>query len=140
MYYAWKFDRHEIAANTTSAVQQLLTGYRVVDGEKYFLRPVCHNSVEECECPDLDKLIEKADFHIAMIGRLNKPFVRIVMHDFLAFVHLHPDKQFQFVFLGGSVDSKDVEDMQSLSTNNLKITVTGMIYPIPLHLIKKMNF
>ncbi len=139
-FFAWKYDRGELAANTPNAVAQLLTGYRNVPSEASpFLQPYCHNVVEECESPEFDKLIEDADYHIGSIGRLNKPFVLPTVRQLAEFACKHPDKHFQLVLLGGSPEKSDIDNIQALQSKNFHIAITGALFPVPLHLLQEMD-
>ena len=139
-FFAWKYDRRELAANTPSAVTQLLNGYRKIDeGQSPFLQPYCHNVVEECETPELDALIENANFHIGSIGRLNKPFVIPMVKQVDDFTRKHLDKTFQLVLFGGSPDNMESEKILSFQHENFHIAITGPLFPVPLHLLQKMD-
>lgn len=139
-FFAWKYDRGELAANTPKAVAQLLNGYRNMPLESCpFLQAYCHNVVEEYESPLLDKLIEHVDYHIGSIGRLNKPFVLPMVKQLASFANKHPDKKFQLVLFGGSPAATDINDILNEQLENYHITITGAIFPVPLHLLQKMD-
>ncbi|MCR4900451.1 MAG: hypothetical protein K5907_06520 [Treponema sp.] len=139
-FFAWKYDRGELAANTSTAILQLLEGYRNIPKDKSpLLEACCSNVVEEYKSPEIDSLIEEADYHIGSIGRLNKPFVYPMVSQLSAFARFHPDKRFQLILFGGSPDKLDIRNILSLTLDNFHIAITGPIFPVPLHLIQKMD-
>ncbi len=139
-FFAWKYDRRELAVNTQVALDNLLSKYR---NNKLNYNPVlplyCYNVVEECKTPELDKLIISADYHIGSIGRLNKPFVLPMVKKISIFASEHPDKNFQLVLFGGSPNISDINEILNEQLKNFHIAITGAIFPVPLHLLQKMN-
>jgi hypothetical protein len=71
----------------------------------------------------------------------SKPFVEPMLRDVCAFAATHPDKTFQIVLFGGSPDAGDIEKVYAAvkDTPNVSIYVTGPIFPVPKHLLDKMD-
>lgn len=140
-FFDFKYQRGELAGNTKYALKQLFDGYRSIPDEKNGeLLAVCYNVVEECES-EHDKGIINADYHIGSIGRVNKPFVLPMVKDIAAFAQLHNDKRIQLVLFGGSPNQKDYDDIYCLveKVENLNVYITGPIFPVPRHLLNKMD-
>ena len=140
-FFDFKYQRGELAANTKYALKQLFDGYREIpDSQCGELLAVCYNVVEECES-EHDLGIAQADYHIGSIGRLNKPFVLPMVKDVVTFARSHTDKTMQLVFFGGSPVQNDYDDIYAAATgaSNLSVYITGPIFPVPRHLLKKMD-
>lgn len=140
-FYDFKYERGELAGNTEFALTKLFEGYRdVPQDKKGELLAVCYNTIEECES-EHDKAITEADYHIGSIGRINKPFVNPMVNDIKIFAEKHSDKTFQLVFFGGSPEQKDIDCIYDSvkDTDNLSVYVTGAIFPVPKHLLDKMD-
>lgn len=140
-FYDFKYQRGELAGNTEFALTKLFEGYREVPVDKKGeLLAVCYNTIEECES-EHDGAIIDADYHIGSIGRINKPFVNPMVEDIKHFADIHNDKTFQLVFFGGSPDEEDITHIYKAveNTDNLSVYVTGAIFPVPRHLLDKMD-
>ena len=140
-FFDFKYRRGELAANTKYALKQLFEGYREIPDDKCGeLLAVCYNVVEECESEHDSGIIE-ADYHIGSIGRLNKPFVLPMVKDITAFAKSYPDKTIQLVMFGGSPEQKDYDDIYAAASgaSNLKVYITGPIFPVPRHLLEMMD-
>ena len=139
-FWAWKFQRHEFAVNVQDGARKLLHKYcNVPDEADAFLIPACHNVIEEYDATELDALVKKADYHIGSVGRVNKPFVLPMVRSVQSFAEKHPDKCFQLVLFGGSPVSDDITDIYQYRRDNLQIDITGALFPVPRHLIDRMD-
>lgn len=140
-FYDFKYERGELAGNTEFALTKLFEGYREIkEDKKGELLAVCYNTIEECES-EHDIAVTDADYHIGSIGRINKPFVNPMVEDIKKFSQAHPDKTFRLVFFGGSPDKKDIDHIYDAvkDTQNLSVYITGAIFPVPKHLLDKMD-
>lgn len=140
-FYDFKYRRGELAGNTEFALTQLFEGYREVPSDKKGeLLAVCYNTIEECES-EHEECITGADFHIGSIGRINKSFVLPMVRDIIKFVKKYEDKSFRLVFFGGSPKKQDVEDIFDAvkGIRNLSVYITGAIFPVPKHLLDKID-
>ena len=140
-FFDFKYQRGELAANTKYALKQLFEGYRSIPDDKNGeLLAVCYNVVEECES-EHDTGIVEADYHIGSIGRVNKPFVLPMVKDIVSFANDHKDKTIQLVLFGGSPDRKDYDNVYAAVNEavNLSVYITGPIFPVPRHLLEKMD-
>ena len=140
-FYDFKYERGELAGNTPHALPQLFEGYRTIPKDKAGeLTAVCYNVIEECDS-EHDAFITDADYHIGSIGRVNKPFVAPMIADVCAFAEKHPEKTIQIVLFGGSPDADDLTNVYTAvqGTPNVSVYVTGPIFPVPKHLLDKMD-
>ncbi len=81
--------------------------------------------------------IAKADFAIASIGRLEKPFVMPLVKEIISFAQMHDDKSFILLMIGGSENKSIEKTLKKMfrKVSNMKLYITGFIYPIPLKLL-----
>lgn len=140
-FFAFKYRRGELAANTPHALSKLFEGFfDIPAGKNGALTAYCSNVVEACDSR-FTPMIDGADFYIGSIGRLNKPFVLPMIGDVVEYADRHPDKRFLLVLFGGSPESSDVDAVteKCAASPNLRLVVTGPIFPVPKHLIEKMD-
>ena len=137
-FFKFKYDRGELAVNTKQALKILFDGYcSISKRQNAFLDAFCHNAVEDC-VDIYTPSLPKADFVIGSAGRVNKPFVLPMIRQITEFAMQHPKDTFLIVFMGGSPEKKDYEDIyEEIScTENLNVYITGPIFPIPFSLMK----
>lgn len=140
-FFKFKYDRGELAVNTKQALRILFDGYcHIPEGQNACLDAFCHNAVEDCEDTHASNL-PKADFVIGSAGRINKPFVLPMTQQITEFAMEHPKDTFLIVFMGGSPEKKDYEDIYAATscTGNLSVYITGAIFPVPFSLIKSAD-
>lgn len=140
-FYDFKYNRGELAGNTDYALSTLFEGYREIpDSKKGGLIAVCYNTIEDCDS-EHDKGVVQADYYIGSIGRVNKPFIDPMVDDICDFVKGYPDKHFHLMFFGGSPDDSDYKAIYERvdKVENLSVYITGPIFPVPRHLLKKMD-
>ncbi len=140
-FFAFKYRRGELAANTPRALPKLFEGFMEIPSDRNgALAAPCSNVIEDCDSR-FEALIGGADYYIGSLGRINKPFVPKMVADVVGYVRKHPDKQFQLVFFGGSPEPDDVDAVsaQTAEIPNLHLLVTGAIFPVPKRLIEKMD-
>jgi len=86
----------------------------------------------------LIKNISPADFTIGSIGRLDKPFVVPLIKKILSFTRMYSNKSFNLLMIGGSENLAVIRALKKMvrNTSNIRIYITGFVYPIPLKLIQ----
>ncbi len=140
-FFKYKFERGEFAVNTKYALKKLFQGFfEIPDGIDAYLSAVCHNTVEDCET-SLVEALPKSDFTIASIGRINKPFVAPMLEKLTTYAKQHSNNTFLFLFIGGSPEQEDSDRLYRMvdQVTNIKILITGPIFPIPLKLMCKVD-
>lgn len=140
-FFEFKLKRKELAGINKNALPGLFEGYRQLnENEKYYLRAFCTNSVENIE---YRKKInrEDYDFVIGSVGRIDKPFVSQMTKELSVFCGRHTNKKFLIILAGGSFDKENEKNMAKTlsSISNADVEITGLIYPIPLELLKLMD-
>lgn len=140
-FFKYKFKRGELAVNTRYALEKLFDGFfEIPDGINGYLSAVCHNTVEDCKKPMVEEL-PQADFTIASIGRINKPFVVPMLEKLAEYAKQNCKYTFLFLFIGGSPVQEDLDRLYRIvdDIKNVKILITGPIFPIPLKLLSKVD-
>lgn len=140
-YFNFKLERKELAGINKNSLNQLFDGYRELkDNERYCLRAVCTNSVENVEYPkEIDK--SKYDYIIGSVGRLDKPFVPQMAEEIKKFCEKNNDKKILLILIGGAFDNKVERSVTDkfMGIPNLQLEVTGLIFPIPLDLLNLLD-
>lgn len=102
-----------------------------------FLIAHCSNVVQDISYnKDLNEF-KNTDFVISSIGRIDKLFLIESLYQIVNYVNKHKNKTFSILLIGGtSVKSiqKRIE-MMFKNVPNVKLHITGLIYPIPQELI-----
>lgn len=136
-FFKFKLDRKELVGIEKKSLSLLFDGwYNISEMESYFLTAHCTNVLEDISYPKLSQ-ISQSDYTIGSIGRIDKLFMVETMKQVAEFVKLHPHKSFTLLLIGGSTNKNAGEVIKSLfkSTNNVKVFITGLIYPVPVELV-----
>lgn len=141
-YLKFKHNRGELAGINKQSLKLFFQPYEdLPDDKSYCLLAHCTNSVEDTAYSKWDS-IPCAQYNIGSIGRLEKPFLQTVIKDIQDFINENPESSFNLFFIGGETDGGKVTE-QIYSTfsnyNNVKVYITGFLYPIPLSLINKID-
>ena len=140
-FYKFKYNRHELACITKPVMQNLFKGYMTLDlKECYALRCDCTNVLDDYE-HEINSLIPKSDYNIGYIGRLEKPFFSIIVDEFISFCKRNGRKKITVVFFGGAFEQKTVDALEDKfkSLSNVRIFVTGYLFPLPIAALRKMD-
>lgn len=140
-FYKFKYARHELACITKPVMQNLFKGYMTLDlKECYALRCDCTNVLDDYE-HEINSLIPKSDYNIGYIGRLEKPFFSIIVDEFISFCKRNGRKKITVVFFGGAFEQKTVDALEDKfkSLSNVRIFVTGYLFPLPIAALRKMD-
>lgn len=99
----------------------------------------CNNVIEDI--PNVYDIDQSAKTRVGIIGRLNKPFVKSICSQLREVINKDPDTTYQIFFIGGGswADIKSIRKVFDVFSN-VKITVTGFLYPIPFDLLNQIDF
>ena len=137
-YLKFKYSRKELFGINAKSMS-LIFGSNYKKNYDDFIYAECGNVVQDIES-DLVHNLPKADYYIGSIGRLSKPYVKPMTISLREYFAKHIEKKYVLVYVGGG--EKDVQnEIMSFFSNcpNVKVYITGYIFPIPLMLVKKMN-
>jgi len=131
-----KYKRKEYFGINRKTVKQVFGQlYTIGENEEACVDPICTNVVQNVDC-DMINEMPSSDYIVCSIGRLDKPFVKDSMKEFAVFAKKKSDKSFILILLGGGSNSiiSEIRNIFS-SVYNVKLVVTGYLFPIPLRLI-----
>lgn len=135
-FFKFKLDRRELAGIGEKTLPMLFEGWqRVPASERYFLRAYSSNVVADVPYLSL-RDIPQSDVVIGSIGRLDKLTLLESLNDIFAFANANIDKTITLLLIGGGTD-KTIKDIRKRfkNTPNVRLHITGNIYPIPLELL-----
>lgn len=140
-FYYFKFKRKELVGYTQN-VKKLFNGYKDVndlideDAPMYLAEP---EPIQDVPDFPIDKLKE-ADWNIAHIGRMMKPFVAYVIIGVGEFARRHPDKKINFILVGQLIPDREKLLIETLKgVDNVTIIPLGDMVPIPRSLFSKID-
>lgn len=101
----------------------------------------CSNvSVDSSNITDL-QLPDSSSFNIISIGRLNKPYISVMLSELYEFAIHNKSVNIGLIFVGGSPDGSVENYIKKKfgTLNNVKIFLLGYLFPIPLNVIKSAD-
>lgn len=140
--YLWfKYNRHELAGIVRDSVRQMLGDDSVELRDDVRISASCNNVFDDCDDPYSKLLDPKADYTFGSIGRLVKPCVPAIVEGFCSYARNHPDKRFNVVMIGGSIEKGRKEEIRKKlsSVSNIHAVMTGDVYPIPRSFASKID-
>lgn len=138
-FFRFKYERHELAGIVNSTIPNMFQNF-CENVQGYRLPAYCSNVYESIPCPK-QFVLRKADYTIGTIGRTDKKYVQPMIDSILRFVSNHPNNSFNILYVGGSMNlqsEKSVKERFS-SMPNLKLTFTGIQFPLSIDMIRQMD-
>lgn len=139
--YLWfKLKRKELAGITETSVSQMFEKKIKFKSWMKF-GAFCNNVVYDVNDKFSDKLNSSAKYTFASIGRLEKEFLIPMISTLIQYFRKHSKEQFNLLLIGGSNEVGMEERIREMikNENNVKLVITGFLYPIPRALIKKVD-
>lgn len=141
-FLSFKHGRKELAGIVKQSLSKLFKNYKeIMPKESYYLGAHMINPIQYTN-KKYDKLIIKADLHIASIGRLDKKYIDNATTSIIAYAKKHPSNQFQYFIFGHSynenVNNRFI-NYKNLASKNLNITFMGSLYPMPQQLLEQLD-
>jgi hypothetical protein len=91
----------------------------------------------------IDKYIpsKDIDYKILTITRLDKTYVKNLIHDLIKVSKVYNEKTFYLLIVGDSDDKKILKELKNIAVNskNLKIVFSGYIYPMSSYIFKRFD-
>lgn len=140
--YLWfKYNRHELAGIAKDSVRQMLGDESVELRDDVKISAYCNNVFDDCDDPYTKLLDEKADYTFGSLGRLVKPCVPAIVEGFCSYARNHPDKRFNVVMIGDSIEKgrKELIRKKLSRVSNIHTVMTGDVYPIPRSFASKID-
>lgn len=132
-FVRFKKSRDELAGIHPNSVSNLFRGYEeVTESKQYWILAHSAEGTESYSVPILEHL-QKADYAIGLMGRLEKPFVYPSLTSIFRFCDDHKDLKVNLIVVGDT-PFKDVKkrivDLFSHSSN-CNLVLTGFLNPVP---------
>lgn len=131
-FLQYKLNRRELLGINKYSIGIMLKSPSFECQQHMVFKPMCSNSVQDCD-DNVSKLFSPdIDIRIASIGRTDKAYVVPFFKSFVEYVSLHNDKMFELVFIGAAtkkLKNRIINIAQKVS--NLHLCFTGALYPIP---------
>lgn len=137
----FKYNRDELRCISPQAADNLLAdcpGYDTNDPPLF--KAACSNSIG-LEANQFSSALNRADFNIGSIGRLEKRAAVTAISAAERFASAHPSQRIQVVLFGGTHDRMWLAKIKDASSrlDNLEIVVTGYMWPLPMDALEKMD-
>lgn len=132
----FKLKRKEFFSITKTNTQYFFSRWiKIPLIEAPFLKAYCTNCLD---CSNYHSSVPKSDFVIGSIGRLDKPCLKNILSQILCFTSHYQDVTFTILLIGGSSNPITLNYIDNVfkSSSNVKLHVTGNLYPIPIKLVK----
>lgn len=138
-FFEFKLRRKELVGIAPQSISKLFAGWEV-DGisESNYLFAYCTNVVKKIDNPVVDIDLFKSDYIIGSIGRIDKAFVETLIKSTIALADQYKEKTFTILLIGGASSNRPAKRIKRIVKYipNIKLYITGLIYPIPEYLIK----
>lgn len=140
VYFDFKYRRGEMACITKQTMIRLFDGYRnLKPSEAIDFNACCTNSIQDIE-NNFSKSLNRSEFNIGSIGRLDKPFILNLIRDIQTFANRNPDLQIQMVFFGGASTKVEEKIKRELAKcKNIKTVISGYMWPFPKSALESMD-
>lgn len=140
-FFIFKHERKELVGITQQSLKDMFSSFYCIKYEDSYCLPAwCTNVLADIDSPIIQKINwTDFDFCIGCLSRLDKPFIPIAINDLYECVLKYPEKQIVIVMIGASPDGYSIEDQirrKFQSINNVKVYITGFIFPIPTRLLE----
>lgn len=137
-FFEFKLKRKELVGIGSGSLKNMFEKWRKInDEEAAFLK--AHTPEPLADVYYDTSKIPQGDYIIGSITRLEKPFLYPAMTVVKKFAINHPNKKITIIIIGGAVGTnKPQRNIKKLfkGVSNISIVITGIIYPLPLCLVK----
>lgn len=134
----FKLKRHELAGIGKNSLSEMFSPWQVLkDNERYYLKAHTPKPLANLDFDIND--IPSGDYIIGSITRLEKKFLYPALEVVKQFAEDHANKTIVILIIGGEIGTnKNEKAIRQLfkNTANVKVVITGIIYPLPVKLVK----
>lgn len=132
-YLEFKLKRRECLNSTETSLKRFFrSSYKEEYAEYIFPMDFCCSNVIDASI-EHPLALEKSDFNIMTIGRLEKPFVMTMFDEFRFFSLSHPEKLINVLIIGASPMGDKEEEIRRLfeKIETVRLYFMGFVFPIP---------
>lgn len=141
-FFDFKLKRRECINASEQSLRRLFKSYYNDGYSQYFHSTsfFCSNVTDDIEFND-EVLPSSDTFNILSIGRLDKPYIRIIIEDIVCFSKQHTEVRFGLIMVGASPDGIIETEIQNKlrSIKNIQLYLLGYLFPIPTKVVKSAN-
>lgn len=139
-FFEYKRKRGELAFIKDTIMDNLFFRFpQSADYKAVSLPAVCANSVDDIEMPKHLK-IDLNRINIAIVGRTSKPYVSKAVYTVVEIARKYNKSQFHIFVIGGGTKVAENElEKIVVNAENVELSITGYMYPIPESMIRKMK-
>lgn len=137
-FVEYKLKRNEVLNSTPKSLNRYFGKLYKDSYRQYSHGPMgsyCSNVVTHKISYNLQ--IDKKDYNILSIGRLEKDYVLPTLTQVKCFVEQHPEHTFNLIVIGGDPKGRGQNNISNIfkGVHNISLYFTGYMYPIPSNLI-----
>lgn len=137
-FYDWKHKRKEVSVETSKEFDMLFEGYKDVLSDEVYIFDYDENPVRDVENKLINE-IQKCDWNIGYIGRVEKEYVPNIIKSVVSFAKRHMEKTIQFVVIGDISARKKLIKDEMRKCANVRLIACGNVVPIPKVLFSKLD-
>ncbi|PWF99658.1 hypothetical protein [Levilactobacillus bambusae] len=140
-FIGWKLSHRQLAVLSPVTYDYLLPGHRVPDYQRYLLKAPDSNVVADTSQPTPVDDLPLADYHVASIGRLEKPYVAEMLTAVIEFCERYKKKQVHLTLIGDTADETVKNRLidRCAAVPNLELLITGYLLPIPRRFFRQVD-
>lgn len=139
--FKYKYDRKQLAGISENSMKMMFenTKYEALVNKPYVFDAAPDETVQDVKNIKISE-IEENRINIAYIGRVNKDFFKEISISVKTFVTKYQNQKFNYIIVGDA----EKENIKWISTtfkslDNIKITFTGSLSPVPRELFNKLD-
>lgn len=138
-FFEFKYERKEFRCIKKRIMQSFFEDKQLTEEQCYAFRAPCTNSMENIDVSIKLDLVPDRPV-IGVVGRIGKGYVHNSVNEIIKFARKHPEEFYNILIVGGG-DNIYHKRLHKLcdDVKNIKLIITGRLYPIPQKIIEKMN-
>lgn len=139
-FFEFKRSKNEIYGIKEETYKMIFGSNCSEDYYQYILPLVCNNVIDDYEHPVINSFV-RSEFNIGTIGRLEKAYIPTLISEIKRFAKKHEDLSITFLMIGESPKNENIDLIKRTFSNldNVKVILTGALFPIPLSLLKNLD-
>lgn len=138
-FLKFKLRRNELFGIHNKSISMMLNE-EYIEGKDYpSIRPLSSNVVSDIPY-SCKPFFKESDWAIGSIGRLDKAFIPYALEEVLKFAKKNLNKTINLIFIGDGKEANKLNILKQVSIcPNVRLFITGYLFPIPRNLIKSMD-
>ena len=138
-FFDFKHQRRELAGIHDNSLVKLFDGYKNIPPEERYTLVAYEGEVVQDVKNEIVEHIERCDWNICYIGRMDKGYVDNIVNDMVQLALKYKDKNIQIIFVGNADKKKKYINKLYKNIINVKLIFLGNLVPIPRILYSKSD-